>query len=235
MRPSHRSVLFLILILVGGAVTPALGTSAHAPTGLQSLPGQLVYFYAAHTDQPPARTLPPADFLQARANGVRTQTATITVNYSGFSPQAQTAFQFAVDIWQSKITSAVPIVVNANWIPLSPGVLGSAGANNFFANFSGAPLASTWYPAAMANKLAGFDLDTSGSGHDINANFNSNFTDWYLGTDGNPPFNQYDFVSVVLHELGHGRPGVRWLHARGEHLRPGEWVLGKRHELPVHL
>ena len=27
---------------------------------------------------------------------------------------------------------------------------------------------------------------------------------WYFGTDGNTPPGQYDFVSVVLHELGHG-------------------------------
>ena len=53
----------------------------------------------------------------------------------------------------------------------------------------------------MANKLAGFDLLPGQS--DIVASFDSG-TNWYLGTDGNPAFNQFDFVSVVLHELGHG-------------------------------
>ncbi len=202
MLRSHRSILLSILILVGGLVTLALGTTARAPAGPQSLPGQLVYLYAAHIDQPASKVLASAEFLRQRAKGVQPKTATFTVNYSGFSPEAQTAFQFAVDIWESKITSAVPIVVNANWIPLSPGVLGSAGANNFYANFPGAPVADTWFQVAIANKLAGTDLD--GAPHDINANFNSTFPDWYFGTDGNTPFAQYDFVSVVLHELGHG-------------------------------
>ena len=32
----------------------------------------------------------------------------------------------------------------------------------------------------------------------------SDSEDWYYGLDGNPGENQYDFVSVVLHEIGHG-------------------------------
>jgi hypothetical protein len=203
MRRSHRSLLLSVLILVGGLVTPALGPSARVPVGLQSMPGQLTYFYAAHTDQPAPKVQAPAEFLRQRANGMRTQTATFTVNYTGFSAQAQTAFQFAVDIWASKITSSVPIVVNANWTSLGFGILGSAGPNNFYSNFSGAPMLNTWYPVAIANKLAGTDLDGSGT-EEIDANFSSNFPDWYFGTDGNTPVSQYDFASVVLHELGHG-------------------------------
>ena len=34
--------------------------------------------------------------------------------------------------------------------------------------------------------------------------FNADRNDWYFGTDANPPFNKIDFVSVALHELGHG-------------------------------
>ena len=39
---------------------------------------------------------------------------------------------------------------------------------------------------------------------DIVANFNSNFSQWYFGTNGNCPPGRYDFVTVVLHELCHG-------------------------------
>jgi hypothetical protein len=38
---------------------------------------------------------------------------------------------------------------------------------------------------------------------DIIAVFNSDFY-WYYGTDGNPEDYQVDFISIVLHELGHG-------------------------------
>ncbi|MEQ8383880.1 MAG: CARDB domain-containing protein, partial [Coleofasciculus sp. A1-SPW-01] len=132
----------------------------------------------------------------------QTQTSTINVNYNGFSTQAQAAFEYAVDIWENLIVSPVPIEVEANWTPLGTGTLGSAGANDYYSNFTNAAYADTWYPIALANSLAGFDLDTTA--HDINAHFNSNEPNWYFGTDGNTPTGKTDFVSVVLHELGHG-------------------------------
>ena len=128
------------------------------------------------------------------------QTASINVTYHGFTPQAEAAFEYAVDIWESLIVSSVTIDLDAYWKPLDPGVLGSCGPNAFFRNFSGGQ-AGTWYPAALANKLAGQDLDPSSV--DLTANFSSTF-DWYLGTDGNTPANNFDFVSVVIHELAHG-------------------------------
>ena len=129
-------------------------------------------------------------------------TATINVTYNGFTPQAQTAFQRAVDIWQTLIVSPIVINVTATWQPNSdPNNLGSASAAKFETNFTNAPLTNIQYPAALANSLAGQDLDTAQV--DINTNFNSNRTDWYLGVDGNVPIGQFDLVSVVLHELGH--------------------------------
>jgi hypothetical protein len=131
------------------------------------------------------------------------ETANITVVYvGGWSAPAQAAFQYAVDIWETQITSGVEIKINAEWTALGPGILGSAGAYDYLANFSGAPQTNTWYPYALANKLAGSDLDPANP--DIEARFNSSFTNWYFGTDGNPPVTDYDLVSVVLHEIGHG-------------------------------
>ncbi|MEQ8975153.1 MAG: CARDB domain-containing protein [Coleofasciculus sp. C1-SOL-03] len=132
----------------------------------------------------------------------QTQTSTINVNYNGFSTEAQTAFEYAVDIWENLIVSPVPIEVEANWTPFGTNALGSAGPNDYDYNFANAAYANTLYPSALANSLAGFDLDTTA--HDINANFNSDYSNWYFGTDGNAQTGQYDFVSVVLHELGHG-------------------------------
>jgi len=130
--------------------------------------------------------------------------STILVTYHGFSPQAQTAFQAAVDIWASLVYSPVTIRIDATWTSLgtTSGILGQAGANEVFSNFNGAPMSNTWYPKALANALAGTDLDPSGV--DIVAEFNSAFTDWYLGTDGNTPASEIDFETVVLHECCHG-------------------------------
>ncbi|MBL3654946.1 T9SS type A sorting domain-containing protein [Fulvivirga sediminis] len=144
------------------------------------------------------RILPPPSTGSARQSAVN-----IEVNYSsGFTPEARAAFQRAVDIWASLLKSSVTIKIDAYWRPLGSNVLGSAGWNNAFQNFEGALRQNTWYPVALAEKMANRDLNDPESA-DIVANFNSDF-DWYLGTDGNPAPGQYDLVSVVLHEIGHG-------------------------------
>ena len=129
------------------------------------------------------------------------RTATFIVNYDGFSPEAQVAFQYAVDIWSTVISSDVPIVIDATWTDLPGNALGSAGPSGLFWNFDGALLPDVLYPSPLADKLAGADQMPGQS--DINANFDSG-TNWYMGLDGNTPSSQYDLVSVVLHEIGHG-------------------------------
>ncbi len=151
---------------------------------------------------------PPAKFLQnfknAKTAAATATTANIVVNYIGFddAQDAKDAFQFAVDIWSSIIKSDVTIYINATYEPLSSGVLGSAGTGGLYRGFDGAPNDSTWYNVALAEKIAGNDLNEPGEA-DINASFSSTFN-WYLGTDGNTPGGMHDFVTVVLHEIGHG-------------------------------
>jgi hypothetical protein len=203
MPRSYRSILLALLILVGGLAAPAPRTSASdtAPVEMQSMPGiQVITYYAGPTDHP-VNVPPPGAFLRG-LNGVRAQTANISVNYNpGFTVAAQTAFEYAVTIWESLITSPVKITVDAYWMNLgNPLILGAAGARTASRDFAGAPMPGTWYPAALANKLAGSDIS---SGYEIVARFNSAFGNWYFGTDGNPG-SQVDFASVVLHELGHG-------------------------------
>lgn len=185
------TLITLSLILLG--FSP--GMAASSSPIMESMPGRQVIL-RADPQFFPARVAPPKE------SELGIQTATINVTYNSFTPQAQAAFQQAVNIWASLINSTVTINVTANWTPLGPGVLGSAGPNNFFSDFPNAPVANRWYPVGLANSLAGTDLDPGFS--DITANFSSNFGGWYFGTDGNPGLGQYDFVSVVLHELGHG-------------------------------
>ena len=146
---------------------------------------------------------PSARFTKQYAQrSIRQNNATFIVNYNGFTPEAEAAFQYAVDIWASLIKSPVPIIVNANFIELGDGVLGSAGPSTVVRDFEGSPVDTTFYPIALAEKLAGKNLNTP-DGADINSNFSSTFP-FYFGLDGNPPSSEFDFVSIVLHELGHG-------------------------------
>jgi len=127
--------------------------------------------------------------------------ATIVVTYIGFSPAAENAFQAAVDVWEQLISSPVTIRVEATWEPLAPLTLGSAGPRRVRGGFP-PPRDSTWYPDALADAIAGSDIEPGEP--DILASFNSDFTDWYMGTDGATPPGKWDLVSVVLHEIGHG-------------------------------
>lgn len=133
--------------------------------------------------------------------------------------QRQIAFQFAADVWGAVLPSDVEIRVGASFDPLScsasSAVLGSAGPQQVFSDFDNAPLANTWYPVALANKIAGVDLAPGASGtgaDDLRARFNVSIdnnanclsgSNWYYGLDGNNG-SDIDLVVVLLHEFGHG-------------------------------
>ncbi len=130
-----------------------------------------------------------------------TKPTTITVKYTNFPEQAKVAFDAAVGIWAGLFSSNVPINIDATWSNLGSTVLGSARPGNYYNGFANAPDKDLYYPSALANAIAGKDLDPSSA--EIIARFSSG-TAWYYGTDGKPPYGRYDLVTVVLHELCHG-------------------------------
>lgn len=130
-------------------------------------------------------------------------TSTINVTYNGnWDQDAIIAFEFAVSIWESHISSPVPIEVSATWSSLGGNILGSAGPRFSSGRSSLGLDPNLFYPVSLINAQAGSDLFPTSV--DINATLNSSYPRWYFGTDGNPASFQTDFVSVVLHELGHG-------------------------------
>ncbi|MFM9839876.1 MAG: T9SS type A sorting domain-containing protein [Cyclobacteriaceae bacterium] len=159
---------------------------------------------------------PPKEYLERIKNpSARTQTASFVVVYDGFPNDniAKNSFQAAVDIWASLIQSPVTINVLARWRSITSGTqgfttLGQASWGNVYANFDGAPKLDIWYPAALAEKLAGKDLSsgapnqTTADGFDIVATFNKDVS-WNF-TASTPQANKTHFTTVVLHELGHG-------------------------------
>jgi hypothetical protein len=135
--------------------------------------------------------------------------------------QRMNVYRYVADVWERNLQSNVTINVSAGWEALSctstSAVLGSAGAWNIWRNFANAR-PNTWYPQALANKLAGVNLsadqpdDGSGYGNvDIKTQFNINLGNtgcldgapFYLGLDGNAG-GKVNFVETLLHELGHG-------------------------------
>ncbi|MEO9869391.1 T9SS type A sorting domain-containing protein [Ekhidna sp.] len=188
------------------------------PQSIQFHPGEKTICYASDKVE---NTHIPASFLGGRLANTTETSAEISVSYNGFTNEARIAFQYAVDIWAQTITSDVPIRVTANWSQLGPGVLGSASATSTVSNFENAPEKDTRYPLALAEKLARKQLNFE-SQSEVSANFNSQI-DWYFGIDANPPSDQYDLVSVVLHEIGHG---LGFSASFGANAQIAAWGLG---------
>lgn len=121
-------------------------------------------------------------------------TAKIVVTYIGFTAPAKAAFQRAVAVWATKLTSPVPITIKATMASFPAGILGSSGPSYV------RKVNNVWYLEALANKKAGKQLSPDA---DVNANFNSKLGNWHFGT-GPAPVGTYDFQSVVTRELAHG-------------------------------
>ena len=131
------------------------------------------------------------------------------------------AFQAAADRWGELLQSNVDILVSAQMNPMTcsggGAVLGSSGTTTVMRDFPGAPFPGTWYHSALADALAGYDVNQGVS--DITSQFNSALDDdptctlnWWYGTDGdfpgnwatNPDPNATHYFAVVMHELAHG-------------------------------
>lgn len=139
----------------------------------------------------------------------------------GFNPgttlgaQRTIAYQFAMDLWGSVLQSDATVYVGASFQPLActptSGTLGSAGTTFIFSDFAPGIVAETWYPSALADAIAGSDLNPGFI--DINSRFNGDIgvnpncltgADWYYGLDGKTPAGKINFLNVVMHEIGHG-------------------------------
>jgi hypothetical protein len=207
-KMSSRRILLIASSVLGVALAlavlvPVIGpwqAVSAANDGPISIPGPEVIIRAIPNTGEGFFVSPPPASMRLSPNAP--EAATINVTYNGFSAEAQTAFQYAVDIWAGLLDSSVTINIIATWTPLDTGVLGSAGSASLYGNFSGAPALNTWFPNALADKRACGNV--GGEAYDIVANFNSTFPDWYFGTVDPVPFNKWDFVTVVLHEIGHG-------------------------------
>jgi len=198
------TIVSLILILGPGSGSAAAelsdprSTQAPAPVVMIALPW----------DDSTIRIPPPEQFRAALA-----PTAAFSINYLSagmadgqgatclaWNDSAKAAFTYAASVWATLINSSIPIRINACWANLgSPTTLGYSWSN-IKRDFAGAPQSGTFYSSSLANALHGSDIDPSNP--DTYITYNNGFS-WYFGTDGLTPSGQYDFVSVVMHEMGH--------------------------------
>ncbi|MCA9873471.1 MAG: hypothetical protein KC441_07445 [Anaerolineales bacterium] len=125
---------------------------------------------------------------------------TISVTYVGdWDVEAQSAMEYAASIWETLVYSPVPIEIEASWG--SSFMDTPADAFVVYVRSSALPNPNAYYPEALSNALQG--KDNTGNA-DINIRFNSDFNNWYFGTDGQAPGSDYDFVTVALKYIGRG-------------------------------
>jgi hypothetical protein len=141
---------------------------------------------------------------QVNQRAGRVKTAVFEVEYVNFPEDnlAKSAFQHAIEIWETALTSSVPIRIRAEWKTLESGVLGQALWGRAYANFGEEQHSNTFYPVALAEKIARRNLNEV-TEPDIVASLSSSAS-WYYGTDGNTPSGKMDLVTIVLHEVAHG-------------------------------
>ena len=199
MRALKSSTIGLAAVLLLSALTPLAGARALTPTsaGMQTIDAGWTNLYA--TAHQAAITKAP---LTHSAN--LDKQSDFKISYTDVPDNEKPAIEAAIAVWSQNWKSSVPVNIEATYSrQQSTSVLASATPVKYFRNFPGAPSPDLYYASAMANAIAGKDLDPRNP--EISIQINSVMaSSFYLGIDGNCPSDSYDLESIILHELGHG-------------------------------
>jgi hypothetical protein len=189
-----KSILTSIGLVAAILIAPISSPTANA-LGIKVAPAGWGYIYASgKTASVQSTPRAPSANIEKKSNFV--------VDFTTVPTTARAAVQAAIDVWSENFSSTVPINVNVTWSRASSyGILASASAKNNFANFPNAPDKTLYYASALANALAGKDLDPNNPELEITITSDA---PWYYGVDGKCPPKSFDLVSVILHEMGHG-------------------------------
>ena len=178
----RKSILLTIGLFLSLLIVPVPAATA---VTVISVPAPWVSIYAG-TNSNYVKQQP----RTASANIVKK--SNFIVDFNAVPENAKPAIQAAVDTWSENFSSKIDVTINITWARSSNyGVLASASSvSNFI--FPEAPDRTLYYPSALANAIAGRDLDKNKPEMEITI---TSTAPWYLGTDGNCPKNLYDLQS----------------------------------------
>jgi hypothetical protein len=195
LAPVRLKSIFTSTLVLASLLNAPVSIQTSSALGIKIAPANTGFIYASgKTTLVQSTPRIPSSNLEKKSN--------FLINFNTVPSFARVAIQTAVDVWSQNFASTVPVNLNVKWGSSSSyGVLASASGKNNFSNFAGAPDKTLYYTSALANALAGKDLDPTNPEVEITITSNA---PWYYGTDGKCPPKSYDLVSVILHEMGHG-------------------------------
>ena len=137
--------------------------------------------------------------LSMEKNGVSSGSSTnLQFNLSGnLDTQQQAATLHATGLWNEHLKGTVPIDLNVTFSNTGAGYLGASYTQPHYWN----PATQTWYCSTLGNQLAGYNVTPDMS--DIRIEMNS-YYNWNYSITNPPSSSQYDWISVILHEITHG-------------------------------
>ncbi len=190
------------LLLVAALFGTILAAPAQAlPSQVKSVDAPWVYFYADKSGQASVTKNPfPRTYFADKA----LTKSSFKVDFTNTPDIYRPAINAAVDVWAENFTSQVPVKVQILWErQASAGTLAAASPGKFHNNFKNIPDKDLWYASALADSIAGEDIEPTIPEVTIRIN-STNGPMLYLGTDGNCPNSKYDLESMILHEMAHG-------------------------------
>jgi len=118
----------------------------------------------------------------------------------------RSALQYAGNSWGSLLQAnyageTIRVSVYMDPLGSTNSTLASAASLNNYWDNTNYPVQNTIYAASLANHFRGRDLNTAADEIKITFNGDKSF---YYGTDAQTTSTSYDFVSLSMHELGHG-------------------------------
>ena len=190
------------LLLIAALFGSVLVVPAYAlPTTVKSVEAPWVYFYA---DSSASKQISKEPIPRSYSVESAPSKSSFKVDFTNTPGIYQPAINGAVDVWAQNFTSKVPIKLRVLWERQSnSGILASAAPGKFHSNFKNIPDADLWYASALADAIAGEDIEPTTPEITIRIN-STNGPMLYLGTDGKCPSNKYDLMSMILHEMAHG-------------------------------
>ncbi|MCL7979244.1 MAG: hypothetical protein M8865_05045 [marine benthic group bacterium] len=131
--------------------------------------------------------------------------ARFEVSKVGIPAEAGPTLDEAFSRWARFISSPVPIRARVTFVDGGPA---GYALPNVIDNFEAAPEPDTWYPSALADAIAGRDLQPGEIDFEIFFRRNRN---WKFDIEGDPATGEADFLTVAMHEIAHGLGMASWL------------------------